>query len=396
MGKMIGHAKEHDGLYYLDTRSGCGDGVSLSNFSASLSSNKAKLWLLHCRLGHPSFSVLKVMFPSLFDNLKPEMLHCEVCQLAKHHRVSYPLSNNKASFPFQLIHTDVWGPSRVPNISGARWFVSFIDDCSRVTWLFLMKNKSDVSTILPVFLKMINTQFGEKVKIIRSDNGTEFFNLTLGSFFQKEGIIHQSPCVDTPQQNGVAERKNRHLLDMTRTLLFQNKVPKSYWGEAVLTAAHLINRIPSRVLDHKEPILVLTKFFPQVPQPNSIPPKIFGCPAYVHILAHQRSKLDARALKCVFIGYSPTKKGYKCYHPPSRKFFVSMDVTFNETQSYFNGHYLQGECDSKDSDEYIFESLDLESEPNSTIEPVVELVEPESVSESVSAGNENETTTQPL
>ena len=153
MGKMIGHAKEHDGLYYLDTRSGCGGGVSLSNFSASLSSNKAKLWLLHCRLGHPSFSVLKVMFPSLFDNLKPEMLHCEVCQLAKHHRVSYPLSNNKTSFPFQLIHTDVWGPSRVPNISGARWFVSFIDDCSRVTWLFLMKNKSDVSTILPVFFK---------------------------------------------------------------------------------------------------------------------------------------------------------------------------------------------------------------------------------------------------
>ena len=131
--------------------------------------------------------------------------------IAKHHRVSFPLSNTKPFHPFFLVHTDVWGSSKIPNITGAKWFVSFIDDCTKTIWLFLMKEKFEVSHIFFIFYKIIKTQFGVPIKRFRSDNARDYFNLTLSTFLQNEGIIYQSSCVDTSQQNGVAEWKNRHL-----------------------------------------------------------------------------------------------------------------------------------------------------------------------------------------
>ena len=104
-------------------------------------------------------------------------------------------------------------------------------------------------------------------------------------------------------------------------------------GDALLTATYLINRMPSRVLDFKTPLEALS---PPLSASKGVFPKVFGCVCFVHVHGPPQGKLDPRALKCVFVGYSPTQKGYKCYHPPSRKQFVSMDVTFFETQSYFS------------------------------------------------------------
>ena len=154
-----------------------------------------------------------MIFPSLFKNLNVESLHCEVCKLAKHKHVPFPISNKMSHFPFSLVHTDVWGPASVPNISGAKWFLTFIDDCTRVTWVFLLKHKSEVSSVFIQFISMIKNQFGVNIKRIRSDNARDYFNLVLKSFCQKEEIIHESSCVNTPQQNGMAERKNGHLVD---------------------------------------------------------------------------------------------------------------------------------------------------------------------------------------
>nr|KYP63992.1 Retrovirus-related Pol polyprotein from transposon TNT 1-94 [Cajanus cajan] len=111
------------------------------------------------------------------------------------------------TYPFYLIHTDVWGPSIVSNVSGARWFLTFIDDCTRVTWVFLLKQKSKVCYVVQHFFSMVKNQFGVSIKRIRSDNAKDYFNHGLISFCQKEGIIHESSCVKTPQQNGIAERK---------------------------------------------------------------------------------------------------------------------------------------------------------------------------------------------
>jgi hypothetical protein len=140
----------------------------------------------------------------------------------------------------------------------------------------------------------------------------------------------------------VAERKNRHLLEVTRSLMLDMHFPKSYWGDALLTATYLINRMPSRVLDFQTPLEVLS---PPLSTEIGVSPKNFGCVCFVYIHGLARSKLDPRSLKCVFVGYSSTQKGYKCYHPPSRKYFVSMDVTFFEQQSYSSSTPtpLQGE-----------------------------------------------------
>ena len=156
--------------------------------------------------------------------------------MAKNNQVPYPISNKRSEVPFSIIHTDVWGPSRVTCLVGARWFISFIYDCSRTTWMYLLKGKSESIPIFQNFYKMIQTQFGVQIQVISSDNGTKNFNESLSTCCTHNGIIHQSTCVDTPQQNGVAERKNRHLLEVARALMFARNVLMTFWEDAILTA----------------------------------------------------------------------------------------------------------------------------------------------------------------
>nr|KYP54934.1 Retrovirus-related Pol polyprotein from transposon TNT 1-94 [Cajanus cajan] len=206
-----------------------------------------------------------------------------------------------------------------------------------------MKDKSEVFQLFVNFYQTVQIQFGSPIKRLRSDNGREYVNQNLSNFLKEKGVIHELTCVDTPQQNGVAERKNRHLLEVTRALLFQMSVPKSYWGEAVLTATYLINRLPSRVLDGVSPVQVMTSFYPSIPIMTSLQSRVFGCSVFVHVHSTHRGKLDPRAIKCVFIGYASNKKGYKCYHPQSRRVYVSKDVTFHETESFFSSTHLSSE-----------------------------------------------------
>ena len=233
-GKTIGRAKEKNGLYYLELlhdQSRTENRLASSLLTEKISTKKEKLWLHHRRLGHPSFSTLKIMFPLLFKGINVDKVHCDICELVKHRRVSFPISQTRTLFPFDLIHSDIWGPSTISNIFGARWLVLFIDDCTRVTWLFLLKHKSEVSSVFPIFHKMIRNQFGVGIKRLRSDNRRDYFNQFLSPYLQKEGIIHESSCVATPQQNGVAERKNGHLLAIIRCFLFQTMFQKCFRGK---------------------------------------------------------------------------------------------------------------------------------------------------------------------
>ena len=139
---------------------------------------------------------------------------------------------------------------------------------------------------------MIETQFQTKIGILHTDNGTEYFNQILGSFMRIKGIHHQSTCVDTPQQNGIAKRKNKHLLEVSRAIMFSMHVPKYLWGEAVLTS-YLINRMPTRVLNYSTPLECLKKCFHETRIPSNLPLKIFGCTVYVHLSSTEQSKLEA-------------------------------------------------------------------------------------------------------
>ncbi|GAB2287157.1 hypothetical protein Dimus_039808 [Dionaea muscipula] len=203
-----------------------------------------------------------------------------------------------------------------------------------MTWVTLMKNKGDVSSAFKKFYAMVETQYKTRIQVLRSDNGREYVNSDLGTFLATKGIVHQITCPYTPQQNGVAERKNRHLLDIIRASLLGAHTPLSFWGEALASTTYIINRVPSKVIEFQTPYDTLTNLVPCPPQPN-LEPRVFGCVAYVHLYAHQRTKLKPRALKCVLVGYGPHQKGYRCYHPPTKKLFVSMDVKFHEDCMYY-------------------------------------------------------------
>ena len=231
------------------------------------------------------------------------------------------------------------------NINGAQWFVTFIDDHTRTTWTFLIKEKSETATIFQFFRTMISTHFKSQIQVLKIDNAKDYFNSILGgSYLSKHGIVHISSCVDTPQQNGVAERKNRHLLEVARANMFTNNVPKQFWEEAVLRATYLINRMPSRVLKFLTPCQVLTTIHPHILTfTSNLPLRVFSCTSFVHVHHNHCTKLDPKSLKCIFLGYSSCQKGYKCYSPLTEKVYNSMDVTFFESQSYFPKSDIQGE-----------------------------------------------------
>ena len=132
------------------------------------------------------------------------------------------------------------------------------------------------------------------------------------------------------------------LLEVAHTLMFRSNVPKHFWGDAILTTTFLIIRTPSRVLGFLTPIHVFSQVFPQNRLVSEIPSRVFGCTSFVHVHSQNRTKLDPRALKTFFLRYSPTQKGYKCYDLPTRKMYVSYDVSCFENQPYFSKISIQG------------------------------------------------------
>ncbi|CAL8084812.1 unnamed protein product [Prunus armeniaca] len=137
------------------------------------------------------------------------------------------------------------------------YYVTFVDDFSRVTWLYLLKFNSEVMDAFKNFHNLVMNHFLSQIHILRSDNGTEYTSKNMTNYLRTHGIIHQTSCVGTPQQNGITKRKNRDLLEKTRALMLQMNVPKRFWSQGVLAATCLINRLPSRVLDSKSPYEVM-------------------------------------------------------------------------------------------------------------------------------------------
>ena len=283
----------------------------------------------HCRMGHISFDKMYKVFPDVMRGVDKNKLKCDACEYAKHTRASYVSKGLRSITPFMLVHSDVW-TCPIVSINGMKYFVTFIDCYSRMTWVYLMRHKDEVFQCFKNFYAYVKNHFNVQVQVIRTDNGTEYVNKGFGGFLSEQGIFHQTSCPDTPPQNGVAERKNRHILEVARSLMFTMNVPKFLWSEAVMTATYLINRMPSRILSMKSPRELLkgdNKFL--------VPPKLFGCVCFVRDHRPSVGKLDPRAAKCIFIGYSSGQQGYKCWSPSERRTFVSMDVTFRESEPYY-------------------------------------------------------------
>jgi transposase InsO family protein len=193
-------------------------------------------------------------------------------------------------------------------------------------WIILLKQKSEVAIKLQHFITLIENQYTTVPKIIRSDNGPEF---SLSTFYSSKGIIHQRSCVETPQQNGRVERKHQHILNVGRALLYHSKLPKSFWSYALLHATFIINRVPTPVLGNMSPY---QKIYDQLPDINSF--KVFGSLCYASTLTAHRSKLDPRARKSVFLGYTTGFKGYVLLDFHTCEVFISRHVSLQENKHF--------------------------------------------------------------
>ncbi|KAL4311013.1 hypothetical protein GQ457_01G012580 [Hibiscus cannabinus] len=276
----------------------------------------------HLRLGHPSkqsmkfFTFLNKAIPATFNS------ECDTCHLAKHKRLPFPISLSVSEYVFDLLHMDVWGPFPVESLYGHFYFLTIVDDKSRFVWVYPMIQKSEVRSLIVSFCQLVQTQFSKIVKCIRTDNAKEFDMI---NFFREKGIVHQNSCVHTPQQNSVVERKHQHLLVVARALRLQASLPLSFWADCVLHAASLVNITPTPILHNKTPYEVL---FNSTPDFSTL--KVFGCLAYASVLPKPKTKMDPKAVRCVFIGHPKNMKGYRLFSLDTKEVFVSRDVAFCE------------------------------------------------------------------
>ena len=193
---------------------------------------------------------------------------CDVCHYARHKKLPYKISLNKAVSPYELLHFDIWGPLSIHSIHGNSYFLTAVDDFSRFTWVILLKSKAEVRDHVQNFIKLIEKQYSARVKVVRMDNGLEF---AMPQFYASKGIMHHTTYVESPQQNGRVERKHQHVLNVGRALLFQSKLPKQFWSYAIFHATYIINRVPSNLLENKSPYFLLHKH-----TPNLHDLKVFG------------------------------------------------------------------------------------------------------------------------
>lgn len=297
-----------------------------SNHSFALNTSHLCTW--HKRLGHAPYIVLQhINSPDISSTItnKTKLQACDICHKAKQTRLPFPISTSITSAKFELIHADVWGPYSEPSLSGTNYMLTLVDDYTRVTWVYLLHHKSQVATTFSTFINMIQNQFETKVKKIRIDNGSEFVNNYFFTLLNKHGILHQRSTPYTPQQNGKVERKHIHLLQLVRSLMLQAALPKHLWPFSLLTATHIVNRLPTPILNWKSPYEMLYG-----KQPNYSLLKVFGCLCYAANTRPLKGKFDSRAQKCVFIGFSPGQKAYKLYRTDSKQIFMSCDVIFYE------------------------------------------------------------------
>ncbi|XP_075478726.1 uncharacterized protein LOC142519566 [Primulina tabacum] len=226
---------------------------------------------------------------------------------------------------FQLYRSSLSaGPFNTPTHHGKRFFITIVDDFTRSTWVYLMHSKLDVLPLIKRFLIFIKTQFSADVKTIRTDNAMEFCQQECSAIFHSLGILHQRSCPYTPQQNGLVERKHRHILNIARSLMFQASFPTPYWGFCVLASVYIINRTPTPLLSNKTPFEAL---FGSSPSYSHL--RVLGCLCYVSTLP-KGDKFAPRASACVFLGYSSNQKGYKVQDLTTKRFFVSRDIVFHE------------------------------------------------------------------
>src|SRR4051812_10294751 len=279
------------------------------------------------RLGHMSERGMAELHKrGLLKGIKTCKLDfCKYCVLGKQSRVQFKTAKHKTEEILDYVHTDLWGPTSVESRTGHRYFVSFVDDYSRKVWVYFLRHKSETFAKFKLWKAEVENQTGRKIKCLRSDNGTEYTDSKFQEFCEQHGIRRHFTVRKTPQQNGVVERMNKTIAERARCLRLNAGLAKKFWADAVSIACFLINRSPSIPLDGKVAEEVWTG---EVVDYSGL--RVFGSPAYMHVSSEERSKLDAKSVHCVFLGYQKGVKGFKLWDPKANKVVISRDVVFDE------------------------------------------------------------------
>ncbi|KAJ9537516.1 hypothetical protein OSB04_030249 [Centaurea solstitialis] len=324
------------------------------------------LW--HQRFGHLNHKSLHYLsnknlvegLPWISDTDKA----CEVCNKGKQHREVIPkMVRWRATERLELVHTDVCGPITPITASNKRYLLTFIDDYSRKTWVYFLSEKSEAFNMFLNFKSSIQNEMGMNIRCLRSDRGGEFTSDKFNKFCEKCGIKRQLTAAYTPQQNGVAERKNRTIMNMVRCLLIEKTMPKVFWAEAARWTVHILNRSPTSAVKEKTPQASWSGIKPSVDHF-----KVFGCIAHVHVPDKNRTKLEDKSIKCVFVGLSEESKAYKMFNPVTRRVIISRDVKFEEDQSWDRGRSSDEENeDMLVCDENIEDEAEKEPNPNAEV-----------------------------
>ncbi|GJT90464.1 putative ribonuclease H-like domain-containing protein [Tanacetum coccineum] len=333
---------------------------------AKATSDESKLW--HRRLGHINFKNLnKLVKGNLVRGLPSKVFRndhtCVACHKGKQHRASCKAKLERLiTEPLHTLHMDLFGPTSVKSINHASYCLVITDDCTRFSWVFFLASKDETSGILQNFIRQIENQLSHRVKIIRSDNGTEFKNRDMLEFCGNKGIKQEYSNARTPQQNGVAERMNRTLIEAARTMLADSLLPTTFWAEAVSTACYIFNRVRVTKPQNKTPYELL---FGHKPIISYIRP--FGCHVTILDTLSVLGKFDGKSDEGFLVGYSLNSKAYRVYNLVTKRVEVNLHVNFLEDKPNVKGVGYRWMFDIDyltDSMNYIPVSLENQANPH--------------------------------
>ena len=342
--KMIAQALAHDNVYTVQAIPE--QSSESAAYSVTAGSSGPLNWTTaHARMGHLNPRAMQTMFdkgmavgltaPSA--GAPSDIDHCAGCLAGKTHRRPIPTepAAHRADQPLGLVHSDVCGPFEIKGRdnnaqSSKRYIITFIDDYSRFMWICLTSDKS-ASTVLDAFKRYraySQTYTGHELKVLRTDGGGEYINEQFNTVLFTLGIERQVTVAYTPQQNGVAERANRTIMEAARSMLHAAGLPLDFWEYAVAVAVYLRNRSPTKALAEATPY---EAWRGEKPDLSHI--RVFGCAASMHLGRARRSKLQPRATPVIFVGYATEAKGWLMYDPASshKRTHVSRDVIFRES-----------------------------------------------------------------
>ena len=289
-----------------------------------------EIW--HRRMGHLHHGALRILrdiTTGLPDFSIEQYDVCRGCAMGKYAKAPFPASDSRSAEILDLIHSDVSGRMSSPSLSGYLYYVLFIDDYSRKTWIYFLKTKGEVFKRFQEFKALVENQTGKKIRCLRSDNGGEYTSNDFDDYCVREGIRREMTVAYNPQQNGVAERKNRSIVGAARAMIHDQGLPLFLWAEACNTAVYLQNMSPHRALGNLTPDEAFTGKKPQVGHL-----RIFGCVTYSYIPKELRKKMEPTAEKGIFVGYSEISKAYRIYIPALRRVVVRRDVKFEEQKAF--------------------------------------------------------------